>query len=158
MSDSVRAFLSVELPKEVKTAIARFVDEVARVRVNGLKPVKRDHVHITLKFFGDVKTEQVKSITNVVTTASKGIRPFTVKLGRVGVYPNSKNARVLWVGLDGDSASIGRWSESESSLMHESSSLISPSRGYAMVLHRATDAGQLRPSSQRGSIPGSPSP
>jgi 2'-5' RNA ligase len=102
MSDNIRAFLSIELLGEVKTALARLVDEVAGARVNGLKPVKSDHLHITLKFFGDVTTEQVKSITNVVTTASKGIRPFTLKLGGVGVYPNSKNARVLWVGLDGD--------------------------------------------------------
>lgn len=106
MNDNIRAFLSIELPDEVKTALTRLIDQVALARVNGLKPVKSDHIHITLKFFGDVTTEQVKSITSVVTAASKGIRPFTVKLGDVGVYPNSKNARVLWVGLDGNVAPL----------------------------------------------------
>ncbi len=106
MNDHIRAFLAIELPDEVKTTLARLIDDVTRARVNGLKPVKPKNVHITLKFFGDVKTEQVKSITNVITNASRGIRPFTVKLGGVGVYPNNKNARILWVGLDGEMAPL----------------------------------------------------
>jgi 2'-5' RNA ligase len=94
--------LAIELPDEVKTALARLIRDVTRSRVSGLKPVRPDNVHINLKFLGDLEIEQVEAITRVVTQAAASIRPFTVKLGGVGAYPNNKNARVLWAGLDGD--------------------------------------------------------
>lgn len=102
MSDSIRAFLAFELPDEAKKDLAGLLHQVANARINGLRSVKPNNVHITLKFLGNVEADQIASITGAVAQVSKGIRPFVVKMGGVGVYPSSKNARVLWVGLDGD--------------------------------------------------------
>ncbi len=104
MSDNIRVFLAIELPDGAKDILAGLLNQVTRARVNGLKPVRPANVHITLKFLGDVDVDQVELITDAVTKVSKGIRPFAVKMDGVGVYPSSKNARVLWVGLDGVTA------------------------------------------------------
>ena len=106
MRDDIRAFLAVRLPDDVTDALGHLADEMARARVGGLKPVRPHNIHLTLKFFGNINARQVDSIVDTVTHTVKSIRPFTLRLGNVGAYPNIRSPRVLWVGLDGDVAPL----------------------------------------------------
>ena len=102
MKDDIRAFLAVELTEEVTGALKHLADQLTQARVGGLKPVRPENMHLTLKFFGNVNAAQVELIVDTVTQTAKSIRPLTLRLGNVGAYPSSRNPRVLWVGLDGD--------------------------------------------------------
>ena len=104
MKDDIRAFLAIKLPDDVTDALAHLADQVARTGVGGLKPVRPENMHLTLKFFGSVTPRQVESIIDAVTHTVKPFRSFALRLGGVGAYPNSRSPRVLWVGLDGDVA------------------------------------------------------
>ena len=104
MRDHIRAFLAIRLPDDVTAALGHLADEVVKAKVGGLKPVRPENIHLTLKFFGNLNAQQVKSIIDIVTITVTAIRPFTLRLGNVGAYPNNKSPRVLWVGLDGDVA------------------------------------------------------
>ena len=106
MPDDIRAFLAIQLPDDVTAALGNLSNQVARARIGGLKPVRPENMHLTLKFFGNVNAREVDSIIDVVTIATKSIRMFTLRLGNVGAYPNNRSPRVLWVGLDGDVASL----------------------------------------------------
>ena len=106
MKDDIRAFLAIKLPDDVTAALAHLADQVARAGVSGLKPVRPENMHLTLKFFGSVTPRQVESIIDAVTHTVKPIRPFTLRLGGVGAYPNGRSPRVLWAGLDGDVAPL----------------------------------------------------
>ena len=106
MKDDIRAFLAIDLPDDVTDALAHLADQVARAGVGGLKPVRPDNMHLTLKFFRSVNPRQVESIIKAVTRAVKPIRSFTLRLGGVGAYPNGRSPRVLWAGLDGDVAPL----------------------------------------------------
>ena len=106
MRDDIRAFLAIQLPDDVTAALGHLADQMARAKVGGLKPVKPENMHLTLKFFGNVTARQVESIIDTVTNTVKAVRPFTLRLGNVGVYPNNRSPRVLWVGLDGDVAPL----------------------------------------------------
>ena len=102
MRDDIRAFLAVQLPEDVIAALEDLADQVAQAKVGGLNPVRPENMHLTLKFFGNVNARQVELIVDAVTRTVKTIRPFTLRLGNVGAYPNNRSPRVLWVGLDGD--------------------------------------------------------
>ena len=106
MPDDIRAFLALQLPDEVTAALGHLADQVARAGVGGLRPVRPENMHLTLKFFGNVSAQQVEAIIDTVTHTAKSIRPFTLRLGNVGAYPNNRSPRVLWVGLDGDVAPL----------------------------------------------------
>ena len=104
MSDDIRAFLAIQIPDDVTVALGHLTDQLAQARLGGLKPVRPENMHVTLKFFGSVNARHVDSIVDTVTRAVKAIRPFTLRLGNVGAYPDNRSPRVLWVGLDGDVA------------------------------------------------------
>ena len=106
MRDDIRAFLAIRLPDDVTAALGHLTDQVAQARVGGLKPVRPENMHLTLKFFGSINARQVESIVDTVTHTAKSVRPFTLRLGNVGAYPNNRSPRVLWVGLDGDVAPL----------------------------------------------------
>ena len=106
MRDDIRAFLAVQLPDDVTAALGHLADQIARAGVGGLRPIRPENMHLTLKFFGNVNARQVEAIVDTVTHTAKTIRPFTLRLGNVGAYPNNRSPRVLWVGLDGDVAPL----------------------------------------------------
>lgn len=104
MSDDIRAFLAIQIPDDVTAALGHLTDQLAQAKLGGLRPVRPENMHLTLKFFGSVNARHVDSIVDTVTHAVKAIRPFTLRLGNVGAYPDNRSPRILWVGLDGDVA------------------------------------------------------
>ncbi len=106
MTDDIRAFLAIELPEDVKSILRELTERLDRAGIGGLKSVRPENIHLTVKFFGNVSANRVDSIVGALTPAARGIQPFTLRLGNVGAYPNSRNPRVLWVGLDGDVVSL----------------------------------------------------
>lgn len=106
MTDDIRAFLAIELSDDVKSILRELTERLDRAGIDGLKPVRPENIHLTVKFFGDVSANRVDSIVGALTLAARAIQPFILRLGSVGAYPNSRNPRVLWVGLDGDVVSL----------------------------------------------------
>ena len=49
MSESIRAFLAVDLPHSVRETLAGLADELREARIRGLRPVNPDGIHLTLK-------------------------------------------------------------------------------------------------------------
>ena len=67
MPDDIRAFLAIQLPEDVKASLGHLTDQVAQARVRGLRPVRPENMHLTLKFFGNVNARQVDSIIDNLT-------------------------------------------------------------------------------------------
>ncbi len=100
MSGEIRAFLAIGLPCAVTASLARLIDQALNGRVDCIRPVKPENMHLTVRFFGSVSAPQVESLIAAVCRSARSIRPFTLTLGGVGAYPSVRNARVFWVGLD----------------------------------------------------------
>ena len=107
MSGSVRAFVAIELPPVVATYLRGMVARLKEARIAGLRPVRPEGIHLTLKFLGNVPAEQIDSIGASIATAVTDLRPFPLALGAGGVYPGMSRPQVLWVGVEGDLASLG---------------------------------------------------
>jgi 2'-5' RNA ligase len=65
-----------------------------------LRWVKPEHVHLTLKFLGDVLPEKIVHIRQAMDRAIIGQTAFTLLARGLGCFPNLSRPRVLWMGLE----------------------------------------------------------
>ncbi len=104
--ESVRAFVAIELPSSVKSALSQLQDNLKRSEHASVKWVNTGSIHLTLKFLGNIATETIPELTKVLSEAARGITPFHLELGEMGVFPNLRAPRVVWVGLRGEIATL----------------------------------------------------
>jgi 2'-5' RNA ligase len=98
--NTLRAFIAIELPGE----ILRLMEQVqARLKAaappRGVRWVRVEGIHLTLKFLGQVPTSQVDALTRAMSAAAQSVGPFTVTVGGVGCFPSLKLPRVVWIGV-----------------------------------------------------------
>jgi len=65
--------------------------------------------HCTLQFLGSVKDYQISDLSDQLRKQVQSITPFTLQLGGLGCFPNrksTKNASVVWLGLEGDTQEL----------------------------------------------------
>jgi 2'-5' RNA ligase len=104
--ESIRAFIAIELPAEVKASLARVQDELRRREPAAIKWVAPDSVHLTLKFLGNVDAAKIEPIAAAMSRAVEGIGAFEVSLGTPGAFPNLRAPRVICIRLGGDTDSL----------------------------------------------------
>lgn len=100
--DKVRAFIAVELSDAAKTEAGRFISAVEKMGIRGVRAVRPQGIHLTLRFLGDIDCDAVPTVIAAIRAAAARSHPFDLSLGEVGTFPNAGSARVLWVGVEGD--------------------------------------------------------
>jgi 2'-5' RNA ligase len=61
--------------------------------------VKRDNLHYTLRFLGDLGESGATRAAEAARDAAAAQPAFDARLGDLGAFPNPRKARVLWLGL-----------------------------------------------------------
>jgi 2'-5' RNA ligase len=97
----IRSFLAFELPLEIKNVVARVSEELRQSTLNA-RWVKVDNIHLTVVFMGNIETEDIPAIAGGVKEVCQAFGAFDLSLKGIGCFPNRRNPRVLWLGLDGD--------------------------------------------------------
>ena len=103
----IRVFVAVDLSQEARKELARSLDRLAAKRW----PVRWEPVeklHLTLSFLGWVKEDKLEAILGCVENGVQTISPFKIRLGKLGVFPNSLQPRIVWLGIKGDQPSLVR--------------------------------------------------
>ena len=95
----IRVFVGVRIDSEVAQRIAA-VQAALRPRLPGVRWVAENNYHFTLKFLGAVNENRIPEITNALTEALAPFTLFVVSARGVGVFPDIRKPRVIWVGLD----------------------------------------------------------
>ncbi|MFA4854491.1 MAG: RNA 2',3'-cyclic phosphodiesterase [Candidatus Omnitrophota bacterium] len=97
----MRAFIAIELPASIKDALSKIQDELKAVlpKVNWVKP---QNLHLTLKFLGEISPGQLDAIKHIITEVSQGTAVFKIKLDDLGVFPDLRQARTIWIGINQD--------------------------------------------------------
>lgn len=103
----VRTFIAVEVPDEIKSAMSGVQAELGKsgAHVGWVRP---EGIHLTLKFLGDVEAGRIEGLGRAVEDAVSGLAPFTLDVKGVGVFPNAKAPRVVWLGLGGEVAALAQ--------------------------------------------------
>lgn len=97
--ERMRLFLAVFPSREAQEAA---VGAAARLRTqgDGVSWVRRENLHYTLRFLGDLGAADAKRAGAAAREAAKAHAPFPARLGGFGAFPSAAKARVLWIGLD----------------------------------------------------------
>jgi 2'-5' RNA ligase len=71
----------------------------SRIATDGLRLVKPELVHVTIKFLGDVPDGNVGHVTDALGRVT--FAPFPVRVLGMGAFPG-RAVRVVWLGLTGN--------------------------------------------------------
>ena len=101
MSDTIRAFIAIQLPEETRSRIKEIQKEL---KSSGLKIkwVEPENIHLTLKFLGDVHTEDLETIKDALRESVIGHSRISISAKGLGVFPGINRPRVVWVGINGE--------------------------------------------------------
>ncbi len=103
MSESkVRCFIAVELSDEARGEVQGLIDAVSALEIRGVRAVRPGGVHVTLRFLGDIERDAVPRAIEAIRASAPRSQPFCLRLAGIGAFPNIRSARVLWVGVSGD--------------------------------------------------------
>jgi len=91
----IRSFVAVDLPPKFHQEIARIE---AKINIPGLKIVKPELIHLTLKFLGEVPEDKIDEIASALEKVK--MEPFSARIRGAGAFPG-KSIRVVWLGLEG---------------------------------------------------------
>lgn len=101
MGRKIRVFIAISLPESVLQAMGQAQETLRRLG-HGIRWIRKEGIHLTLKFLGDVDTDRVENVHMAMERASKGTLPFVLTGEGVGVFPDLRRPRVIWTGLSGD--------------------------------------------------------
>ena len=96
----IRAFVAIKIDPDVAQKICQ-VQSKLDTSLKGIRWVKPENLHLTLKFLGPVSDDKVASIADSLERALYATTRFSVSCGGLGVFPDIRRAKVLWVGLEG---------------------------------------------------------
>lgn len=97
----LRLFVAVDLPEVVRDALTRLQQELRGQDLSGLRWVRPEGTHLTLKFLGETPAERVPAIREALA-AAQGVAAFRLALGALGTFGNRRGPRVLWLDIGGE--------------------------------------------------------
>ena len=92
----MRAFLGISIPEELKPRIASIQDNFLDFDV---KLVEQENLHFNLKFFKELRDDDVEKLKKLLNDVCKRFQPFSIKISGVGAFPSKNYIRVLWLGV-----------------------------------------------------------
>ena len=95
----MRVFIAVEISDE------KILNKIQTFQKNleiNAKPTKINQIHFTLQFLGEINEEECEKVKDSLKTIT--FSGFDLSLKGVGGFPNLKNPRVIWIGIDENGA------------------------------------------------------
>ncbi len=96
MAVTLRTFIGIRILSTPELeAIGR---EIARLG-RGLNVTSADKLHLTMKFLGDTRPEQLPAIMEAVKQGAGAAHVHRIELTAFGAFPNAARPDVVWVGI-----------------------------------------------------------
>jgi 2'-5' RNA ligase len=103
----VRSFICVEIKKS--EVVAQIEELTSKIRFDGVRPIKSNQLHLTLKFLGEVPDAQIRTIKQAIQTIE--FPSFDISLEGMGCFPNLNYIRVVWIGIKQGSENLKQLAE-----------------------------------------------
>jgi 2'-5' RNA ligase len=105
----LRVFCAIELPKEVRERAANHVRNLRSALSDARASWPRaENLHLTLKFFGEIASNRVETLSQAVARAAQASQPFKLRIEGTGAFPPRGAPRVLWLGVIDSSGSLAQ--------------------------------------------------
>ena len=97
----MRCFIAIDIDEKIREGLAALqtkLQSAADVKRGDVKWVNSNAMHLTLKFLGEIKDDQVADVCNITKDVASRHKNFELVVESVGHF-GGKSARVLWVGV-----------------------------------------------------------
>ena len=99
----MRLFLAVNLPSDLRERI--YADAAPlRAIAPAVTWVRVEHLHMTVKFLGEVDGSRVDGLLSALRTGLAAHDPFSLGFSGLGAFPDFRRPRVVWIGVRNDRA------------------------------------------------------
>ena len=99
MAELIRSFIAVDIPDSVKSELVSLILSLQKAEAD-VKWVRKENLHLTLKFLGRISEDQVTHTQQILERISKKQQRFSFHLAGLGGFPTLEHPRVLWAGID----------------------------------------------------------
>jgi 2'-5' RNA ligase len=96
---TLRAFFCAELDGGLRGELDRITTALRQAPVKA-SWVKRENLHVTLKFLGEVEEDLLPELSAAVEESVAGTDPFDMALNGFGAFPSLRRPSVVWSGLE----------------------------------------------------------
>jgi 2'-5' RNA ligase len=90
----MRAFLAIELPSDIKEHLSTIVKSMSQ-RIPGVKWVRAEGQHVTLKFFGEISDNKVQEIIGITADIGGQHAAIPAQLKEINAFPDLRRPRVI---------------------------------------------------------------
>lgn len=97
--DMIRTFVAISISDEARSAIFFLIDKLKKIE-SSIRWVDPSNLHLTLKFIGEIEKNRQKNLVEALDLSVKDISAFQYELSGKGCFPNCKQPRVLWIGVN----------------------------------------------------------
>jgi len=95
----MRCFVAIQLDQQITEVLAA-AKQLFRDVQGKIAYVKREQIHLTLKFLADVPESKLPDVKSAVQTVATAAQPFEFSIAKLGCFPPRGQVRVIWVGID----------------------------------------------------------
>ncbi len=97
----IRAFIAIDLSSDIQhrldDVLQNYKSQLSNIPIRW---VAATNIHLTLKFLGDVSLSNLNILTDMIQTEISTHHQFDISVGGSGAYPNIRQPRVIWVGVE----------------------------------------------------------
>lgn len=96
----MRAFIALELSPEIKAGLENLIRSLSPL-TRDIRWVRPEGMHLTLKFLGEISTEQAALAVEALRRVSSRHAPVSFTVAGSGWFPErSRRPRVIWAGVE----------------------------------------------------------
>ena len=102
MSEEPRLFVAVPLSEPARVAVAKVVERIqaGEPEGRGVRWVRLDGLHVTLRFLGPTAETRVSDVAAAVASAAQGVAPFDIRIAGADAFPAVGRPRTIWLDVD----------------------------------------------------------
>jgi len=107
--ETLRTFIAIELDSALKAALDHAQEQLSgQIAARSVRWVHVEGIHLTLKFLGDTPVEKVEGVKAALAQAAEEVGPFRLAAKGLGCFPNMRQPRVVWVGVEEPLGALSR--------------------------------------------------
>ena len=98
----MRMFVAIGISEEIRESCLKIMELLSKSG-SRLKTVAPENIHITLKFLGEVREDDVKKVKDVLMKEASLHMPFRISFSVLGYFGSVRFPKAIWIGI-----SVGR--------------------------------------------------
>ena len=103
----MRFFIAIPLPPEIRDALSSVQRRLQRVS-GAVRWVEPEGMHLTLRFLGEMTRRDIAAVHAAMERAAAETPAMLFDVRGVGGFPVGKSPRVVWAGVEGETAPLSR--------------------------------------------------